>query len=91
MFRAMAKCHDSNTHYPKLPKSWRDPRYTIDFILAVRVGFEDARQIDGTQVIDSLMPFLLLLPRFPCTVTPNSTQKSGREWNPHHLILPIAR
>src|SRR5246127_3710394 len=45
MFRAMAECHDSNTHYPKLPKFWADSSYVIDSIMAVRVGFEPTEPV----------------------------------------------
>src|ERR1700730_11817340 len=45
MFRAMAQCHDSNTHYPKLPKFSGHSCYLIDSILAVRVGFEPTEPV----------------------------------------------
>jgi hypothetical protein len=48
MFRAMAKCHDSKTHYPKLLKFWNNSSYVIDCILAVRVGFEPTPGVAGT-------------------------------------------
>jgi hypothetical protein len=36
----MAECHNSNTHYPKLPKFSGYSSYVTDFVVAVRVGFE---------------------------------------------------
>ena len=45
MLRAMAKCHDSNTHYPKMPKFWADRPYLTDFIMAVMVGFEPTEPV----------------------------------------------
>src|ERR1700756_2591370 len=78
MFRAMAECHDSNTHYPKLPKFWADSSYVIDSIMAVRVGFEPTEPVkvqrfsrppDSTTLAPHRIGTALILPQLASSVT----------------------